>query len=1030
MVHDGSAGSDANSEPDPLRRLGLTHIDGFRIEDQVGAGGMGVVYRAWDEAVGRPVAIKLLLAGAKADASQRKRFQRELQALGQLRHPGVLTVHRSGQVRGVPYVATEWLDGRSLGERVKQDGPLAPTEAAAVAVDLARAVAHAHQQGILHRDIKPDNVVLVPGRGPVLLDFGLAKTFDPEASRLTRSGTFAGTLAYASPEQLVDTSKVDERADVFSLGATLFCLLTGESPAERINNVLALAARAAEGRLPGPCDIDPECPRALDGIVRKAMRPEPDDRHPTAADLADALEEYLADPAPQGRSRIPLLAAGVLLPVVLVVASFGAGGGSEEATAPTPSPATTPRATPPAPGPARPQPAAEPGDPAFAARLAQVHTKLDALIVDVAQRGPVTQSSWARDVRALDRLLAAAILEARAGGPAVLGAALADAGRYPKALETLRGTSAHADPRRLLAWASTRIALAASRGEQPDAALPILRRITAGRARTDLDPRVVALARLWTAHVRQRSPAKAEVRRQIAGAIRLVPRGGSTPAWLAREVWIAVAGFLLRAPSPKARVELAPPLAQLDKAATTPWWSQAFTELWLRGWGAVRLPPPVFNRLELLVTHAPTRLRVRSLGQLAALVGRHGTLRRLDALGTGVVMGPLRARAEQIAAEESKAPRGAKIVISGRRAGLVLRPDQPKVRLLWEFPEGAWTLRLRGADVDLDLSVCHDEPPRRGDPFTREARSMARDEQVSCDVERPTSGLHQVVVARSNPWPEPLAVDLELVPRDPAWTSPWEVTGSGVYPPGTLKAMAESRRLNQQGRVEEALAKLRPFEPRVPSILLVRASMLSDAGAWGRLRRLQARAAPADPKVRRALAYEAARVALLDGEAQAAGRLLEGVLAKDPHVLAAREELALAQVGDGRLLSAFATLRRIARRDPHQEHARALMTVVRALAEKGDPGPKIAPVRQKVARSARSRELVVRALLLAKRPKLALELLEGETRPREAMWRLEAMIALGRTGPARALVRQLQATPLAPFRKRRLERLRARIKAQ
>ncbi|HBP23432.1 MAG TPA: serine/threonine protein kinase, partial [Planctomycetes bacterium] len=174
MSFDWSA-SDSVFQPTqgPLEKLGVERLGPYVLEGQVGAGGMGVVYRARDTNLDRPVAIKLLIAGRSAGLAQRKRMQREAQTLARLRHPGLLGVHASGEVEGCPYLVTEWLEGEPLDERLKREGGLPIDEAIEITLAVGRAVAHAHERGILHRDIKPSNVVQAGGRGPVLIDFGL-----------------------------------------------------------------------------------------------------------------------------------------------------------------------------------------------------------------------------------------------------------------------------------------------------------------------------------------------------------------------------------------------------------------------------------------------------------------------------------------------------------------------------------------------------------------------------------------------------------------------------------------------------------------------------------------------------------------------------------------------------------------------------------------------------------------------------------------------------------------------------------------
>jgi serine/threonine protein kinase len=277
------------SNDGPLERLGIRQLDRYAIQAKIGEGGMGVVYRARDVELGRAVAIKLLLPGRAESAAVRRRFEREAEALAKLRHPNLLQVHAAGEVEGNPYLVTEWLEGEGFDERLEREGPFPPEEAAALVAQVALALAHAHERGVLHRDIKPTNVLLVPGRGPVLIDFGLAKDADPGASRLTASGVFAGTAGYAAPEQLVDASSVDGLADVYGLGATLYTLLTGEAPVGGATTFQELLALCAAGKVPPPSEVREGIPRRIDEAVQKAMAPMPAERFADAQALAVAL---------------------------------------------------------------------------------------------------------------------------------------------------------------------------------------------------------------------------------------------------------------------------------------------------------------------------------------------------------------------------------------------------------------------------------------------------------------------------------------------------------------------------------------------------------------------------------------------------------------------------------------------------------------------------------------------------------------------------------------------------------------------
>ncbi len=285
--------------PDPLigRRLGA-----YLVEAVLGAGGMGAVYRARHVETGVGYAIKVIrpeVAGADAVA----RFRREAEVLARLAHPGVVRVHAVGVEGDIPFCVMELVAGTSLGERLRE-GPLPPAEAAGLVAAVARAVEHAHAAGVLHRDIKPDNVVIDASGRPRLIDFGLAANAESD-SRLTKTGATLGTPGFLAPEQVeVGTEGADAQGpatDVHGLGALLYAALTGRPPYEGSG---ASAIAAVLMRYPSaPSALVPGVPRPLDAICLSALRKTPAERPASAGELADLLEawrrgEHVATRAP------------------------------------------------------------------------------------------------------------------------------------------------------------------------------------------------------------------------------------------------------------------------------------------------------------------------------------------------------------------------------------------------------------------------------------------------------------------------------------------------------------------------------------------------------------------------------------------------------------------------------------------------------------------------------------------------------------------------------------------------------------
>jgi hypothetical protein len=303
----------------PLDEAGPTptQLGDFEIVREIGRGGMGVVYEARQISLNRPVALKLLPSAVRADPRLRERFQREAEAAGRLRHPGIVPVFSVGEAGGAPFFAMELVDGRSLADvlRLRREGHDAglPLEGdpwrrwvVGCVADVADALAAAHAMGVIHRDVKPANVLLGADGRPRLSDFGLA--LDTEASELTRSGEVFGSPLYMSPEQAFRSRHpVDARTDVYSLGVTLYELLTLRLPYESTAQGDVLSA-LGDGRILAPRDVDPDISPALEALVLRTLAIDPSDRFDSpqelAADLRAWLDHELAPAIPAaGRGR-------------------------------------------------------------------------------------------------------------------------------------------------------------------------------------------------------------------------------------------------------------------------------------------------------------------------------------------------------------------------------------------------------------------------------------------------------------------------------------------------------------------------------------------------------------------------------------------------------------------------------------------------------------------------------------------------------------------------------------------------------
>jgi serine/threonine-protein kinase len=291
---------------DPL--LGQV-IDGrFKVEALLGAGSVGSVYRAFDRTQGKPVALKIWNATSYNEQT-RGRFLREAKALSTLRHPNIVDVHSYGIIGVLPYVALEYLDGSSLESQLSNGQPLDPALAMHVLTQVLQALAYAHGLGVVHRDLKPDNVVLVTGeRGqPVvkLLDYGLAKFLsaddDPmHGSALTMTGMIMGTPLYMAPEQAAGKT-VDARVDVYAAGCLLFEMLSGRPPYAGESNAEVFRAHMS-AEIPDLASLLPEAWVApeLQGLIEQALAKRPEQRFAHAGQMLEAL---LALPRPPVRPK-------------------------------------------------------------------------------------------------------------------------------------------------------------------------------------------------------------------------------------------------------------------------------------------------------------------------------------------------------------------------------------------------------------------------------------------------------------------------------------------------------------------------------------------------------------------------------------------------------------------------------------------------------------------------------------------------------------------------------------------------------
>lgn len=261
-------------------------IAGYEVESVVGSGGLGVLYRARQMRLDRPVALKIVEAEVAAEPVVRERLRREARTVAALDHPNVVPLYEAGEEDGTVFIATRWVDGTELGTMINGDGPLEAKRAARIAAQIASALEVAHEKGLVHRDIKPSNVIVTPEDHAYLTDFGLTKRAG-SASGFTGAQAMLGTIDYVAPEQ-IEGGEPDTRGDVYSLACVLYEMLTGTAPFAGETGGMAKMWAHLNAEPPSVLEKRYDVPDALDAVVRRGLAKRPDGR-PTAADFGTAV---------------------------------------------------------------------------------------------------------------------------------------------------------------------------------------------------------------------------------------------------------------------------------------------------------------------------------------------------------------------------------------------------------------------------------------------------------------------------------------------------------------------------------------------------------------------------------------------------------------------------------------------------------------------------------------------------------------------------------------------------------------------
>lgn len=364
------ASSRSQTDAESLRTVTLVVILGamttpekigrYEVKGELGRGGMATVYRAWDPSFEREVAIKMLPRELLHDPQFRDRFRREIKTIASLEHPAIVPVYDVGEEDGVPYFVMRFMPGGSLSQWIEK-GKFSLEDAARIIERLSSALAYAHRHGLIHRDLKPDNILFDGNGDPFISDFGVAKITD-SSTNMTGSGII-GTPAYMSPEQ-AQGEQVDARSDIYGLGVIIFQMLSGHQPYEA-TTPMGVAVKHITDPVPDILAVNPELGVATDKVIKTAMAKDREQRYPTATELSRALHEAAFGPAPQGSGATvaagtaPVPAAsparsggrGVLIGVIVLVLLAIIGGGvymfrNQLFAAPPPAPTVAPSVAP------------------------------------------------------------------------------------------------------------------------------------------------------------------------------------------------------------------------------------------------------------------------------------------------------------------------------------------------------------------------------------------------------------------------------------------------------------------------------------------------------------------------------------------------------------------------------------------------------------------------------------------------------------------------------------------------------------
>ncbi|GIW82552.1 MAG: hypothetical protein KatS3mg105_4359 [Gemmatales bacterium] len=298
----------------------------YLVLDKIGEGGMGTVYKARHRQTGKVAALKVLHQSVTASSDAVKRFQREVLAATRLKHPNIVSAYDAGSAPAGHFFVMELVEGIDLARKIKQDGPLPVDDAIGIILQAASGLGHAHERGVVHRDIKPSNLLLDNAGTVKILDMGLARLIDTEtvddetgAENLTRTGEILGSFDYMAPEQAIDTKRVDFRADIYSLGCTLYFLLTGRPPYRGDTTMQKLLAHRDQP-IPSLRRSRPDVPLALDAVLQRMLAKLPDDRYASMNEVIRDLKNIETSPERSGTNQVSVSGTLIICGTVCLLA--------------------------------------------------------------------------------------------------------------------------------------------------------------------------------------------------------------------------------------------------------------------------------------------------------------------------------------------------------------------------------------------------------------------------------------------------------------------------------------------------------------------------------------------------------------------------------------------------------------------------------------------------------------------------------------------------------------------------------------